>query len=81
MNLSTFCVIADVAGDPHFITMDGARFTFNGLGEFVMIRSEGPVGFQLQCRTGLAQNHLNETVPTATVFIGFAIAFKGHKVC
>ncbi|XP_071826805.1 uncharacterized protein [Apostichopus japonicus] len=69
---------ADVTGDPHFITMDGARYTFNGLGEFVMIRSLSPL--ELQCRTGLAWNNLNETVATATVFVGFAVQFHSHRV-
>lgn len=50
-------------GDPHFITLDGANYTFNGLGEYVMIDAQNRT-FQLQARTGLAQG--NST--TATVF-------------
>ncbi|XP_046394152.1 protein mesh-like [Ischnura elegans] len=31
--------IALVFGDPHFITFDGAEYTFNGKGEFVLLRA------------------------------------------
>ncbi|PIK51216.1 hypothetical protein BSL78_11876 [Apostichopus japonicus] len=43
-----------------------------------MIRSLSPL--ELQCRTGLAWNNLNETVATATVFVGFAVQFHSHRV-
>lgn len=50
-------------GDPHFKTLDGGNFTFNGLGEYVMIDAQNGT-FQLQARTSLAQG--NST--TATIF-------------
>ena len=50
-------------GDPHFKTLDGGNYTFNGLGEYVMIDAQNAT-FQLQARTGLAQG--NST--TATIF-------------
>ncbi|XP_073234800.1 mucin-like protein [Porites lutea] len=50
-------------GDPHFRTLDGGNYTFNGLGEYVMIDAQDGV-FQLQARTSLAQQ--NST--TATIF-------------
>ena len=40
-------------GDPHIITIDGFQYTFNGLGEFWLIRSSD---FQLQGRTTKAKN-------------------------
>ncbi|XP_068725626.1 mucin-like protein [Montipora capricornis] len=53
--------------DPHFKTLDGGNYTFNGIGEYVMV--DGQDGkFQLQARTGLAQG--NST--TATIFIAGA---------
>ena len=53
--------------DPHFKTLDGGNYTFNGLGEYIMV--DGQDGkFQLQARTGLAQG--NST--TATIFIAGA---------
>ena len=42
-----------VHGDPHFSTIDGQSFTFNGFGEYVCLRSkvEAPVFIMVQCRT------------------------------
>ncbi|XP_063705418.1 protein mesh-like [Culicoides brevitarsis] len=46
MRISQDCVgyqspaIASVFGDPHFITFDGLEYTFNGIGEFVLVRSK-----------------------------------------
>lgn len=52
-------------GDPHFKTLDGGNYTFNGLGEYVMIDAVDGT-FQLQARTGLAQgNSINATIFTA----------------
>lgn len=48
MRVSQDCVgyqspaIASVFGDPHFITFDGLEYTFNGIGEFVLLRSPDP---------------------------------------
>ena len=50
-------------GDPHIKTLDGGNYTFNGLGEYVMIDAQNGA-FQLQARTNLAQG--NST--TATIF-------------
>ena len=50
-------------GDPHIKTLDNGNYTFNGLGEFVMIDAQNGT-FQLQARTTLAQG--NST--TATIF-------------
>ncbi|XP_078368612.1 mucin-like protein [Oculina patagonica] len=50
-------------GDPHIKTLDGGNYTFNGLGEYVMIDAQNGA-FQLQARTKLAQG--NSTV--ATIF-------------
>ena len=29
-------------GDPHFYTFDGKEYTFNGKGEFVLVRADSP---------------------------------------
>ena len=50
-------------GDPHIKTLDGGNYTFNGLGEYVMVDAQNGT-FQLQARTKLAQG--NST--TATIF-------------
>ena len=62
-------VIAWFFGDPHFRTLDGRRYTFNGLGEYMMVDADGM--FQLQGRTAIAGNS------TATIFSAFAAADNG----
>jgi hypothetical protein len=51
-------------GDPHFVTLDGKGYTFNGLGEYVMLDAKEGF-FQLQARTRLAKGD-----GSATVFCG-----------
>lgn len=50
-------------GDPHFLTLDGKNYTFNGVGEYTMVTANYSA-FVLQARTKVAQGGLN----TATVF-------------
>ncbi|XP_072176489.1 uncharacterized protein [Diadema setosum] len=56
-------------GDPHINTLDGKSYTFNGLGEYVMLEYTNGDPFQLQARTGKA---VGERDNSGTVFIGFA---------
>lgn len=38
--MTDFCVTAAVVfGDPHFITFDGVRYSFNGKGEYTLVTS------------------------------------------
>ena len=53
-------------GDPHITTIDGCRYTFNGLGEYVLLR-ESASNFEFQGRTELAPNS------NATIFSAFAL--------
>ncbi|KAM5311982.1 sushi domain-containing protein 2 [Glossophaga mutica] len=41
--------LASAFGDPHFITFDGANFTFNGRGEYVLLES-GLTNLRVQAR-------------------------------
>ena len=34
--------IATVFGDPHIYTFDNQAYTFNGLGEYVLLRANSP---------------------------------------
>jgi hypothetical protein len=34
-------------GDPHFVTLDGLEYSYNGLGEFVLLRAE-ELDFEIQ---------------------------------
>ncbi|KAF3827462.1 hypothetical protein GH733_002948 [Mirounga leonina] len=62
-------------GDPHITTLDGASFTFNGLGDFQLVRAwDGNSSFLLQGRTaqtGSAQ---------ATNFIAFAAKYDTSRL-
>ncbi|XP_077146336.1 uncharacterized protein LOC143808019 isoform X2 [Ranitomeya variabilis] len=60
-------------GDPHINTLDGVKYTFNGLGEFILtnVKDENDtVIFRLQGRTARAWNGTHET--QATNFVGLA---------
>ena len=50
-------------GDPHIKTLDGGNYTFNGLGEYVMVDAKNGT-FQLQARTKLAVGNSTK----ATIF-------------
>lgn len=58
---------AGAFGDPHITTLDGLTYTFNGLGDFVLLlASDAQTSFMLHgrtARTGMAQ---------ATNFMAFA---------
>ncbi|XP_022801632.1 mucin-like protein isoform X1 [Stylophora pistillata] len=53
-------------GDPHFVTLDGKNYTFNGLGEYIMADARNGF-FQLQARTKLAKGDGTATVFSAAV--------------
>ena len=54
-------------GDPHVTTIDGRRYTFNGLGEYVLLRTTSS-NFEFQGRTIQAPNSSG-----ATIFSAFAL--------
>ena len=54
-------------GDPHFGTSDGLRYTFNGLGEYWLLKSSST---EIQVRTDRAWNSTNQPSITGTVFSG-----------
>ena len=37
INIAILYCTAEVIGDPHIITLDGFKYTFNGKGEFLLI--------------------------------------------
>ncbi|KAK2152978.1 hypothetical protein NP493_2378g00005 [Ridgeia piscesae] len=57
-------------GDPHIRTLDGFQYTFNGLGEYILIETTHG-NFTLQGRTEKARDD-NGTKTDATVFSAFA---------
>ena len=59
-------------GDPHFRTLDGHNFTFNGLGEYDLLTIDDiKYAFVLQARTEQAKR-INGTLTDATIFSAFA---------
>lgn len=66
----TIMILACVYGDPHIVTVDGHKYTFNGKGEFTLIETEDNV-FALQGRMeqvlDLEGNSAPGTVFTAIV--------------
>ena len=56
-------------GDPHIVTLDGLGYTYNGIGEYWLIRG---TSFSLQGRTVKAWNRLQHPVK-ASMFGAFAM--------
>ncbi|GAB1599636.1 mucin-like protein [Argonauta hians] len=71
-------IIVSSFGDPHFVTLDGFSYTFNGLGEFEMLnvknKSNSEVILQVQCRTKRTKSQ------NATMFEAFAFKTPGTRV-
>ena len=53
-------------GDPHFTSIDNANFTFNGIGEYVFVRTPPSLNFQVQGRLAKYES-ANGTVISAIV--------------
>ena len=68
-----FIFIGTFWGDPHFNTLDGKNFTFNGLGEYTLLNIEtSNVTFYLQARTERALKQ-DGNLSDATIFSAFAV--------
>jgi len=52
-------------GDPHIQTLDGLQYTFNGLGQYWMVKSDP---FKLQTRTDRAWSSPGQVSELGTVF-------------
>ncbi|XP_057593810.1 mucin-4 [Hippopotamus amphibius kiboko] len=62
-------------GDPHIVTLDGANYTFNGLGDFLLVRTQDRnSSFLLQGRTA------QTGVARATSFIAFAAEYRSSSL-
>ncbi|XP_041472547.1 mucin-like protein [Lytechinus variegatus] len=58
-------------GDPHFQTIDGKEYTFNGLGEYIILQYNDGNPFTVQMRTGRAFKN-GVPINSGTVFTGVA---------
>lgn len=76
-------IAANYWGDPHLITVDGFRYTFNGLGEYLLADVDSGL-FQVQARTKRAANNARGTVFSAFVVkhqesVPVQIQLDGHN--
>jgi fibulin 1/2 len=55
-------------GDPHIGTLDGASYTFNGIGEYLMMRTTDQTNMIVQARMEQVAGGAG-----ATVFTAFAV--------
>jgi len=54
-------------GDPHFKTIDNRNFTFNGIGEYILIETPPSIGFSVQARLQRFGENITGTVISAIV--------------
>jgi len=64
-------------GDPHMITADGFSYTYNGVGEFTMIKTTDS-SFRLQARTAQMKNGNGDLVG-ASAYVAFAAQETGSS--
>ncbi|KAJ8300970.1 hypothetical protein KUTeg_022489 [Tegillarca granosa] len=68
---------AQAAGDPHITTLDGRDYTFNGVGDFVLVQDLNST-VVIQVRTEQAKD-TNGVTQNASVFTGVAMAALGFS--
>ena len=64
-------IVACIYGDPHIVTLDGHKYTFNGKGEFILIETDDGT-FALQGRMAEAINSFGQE-SGATVFTSLVL--------
>lgn len=65
-------------GDPHFLTLDGLQYTFNGYGEFTLLDIPSA---QFTIQTRILPIVYDPTMPQfGTVFKTFVVKYKGDKI-
>ena len=73
--LLIFSFTAWTGGDPHIRTLDGHTYTFNGIGDYLLLGVKNGTDAIIQCRMSKAKINPNSTITAsrATVFSGFAL--------
>lgn len=75
-----FCVfpVATTYGDPHIVTLDGVEYTFNGFGEYHILKV-ADLEFELQGRMQPLIDENGETA-RATIYTAFAMRENSSDV-
>ena len=61
-------------GDPHFITLDGLKYTFNGIGEYVLVTvDDGSWTLHAELTRPMTEDGL----ANGTIFSAFAAQYAG----
>ncbi|XP_060077303.1 sushi domain-containing protein 2-like [Ylistrum balloti] len=66
---------AQAAGDPHLTTLDGKNYTFNGLGDFILVEDISN-GVVVEVRSVQAQD-MKGNYQNASIFSGVAMTTRG----
>ncbi|KAM3937033.1 sushi domain-containing protein 2 [Leptodactylus fuscus] len=75
--------VASAFGEPHFITFDGLDYTFNGKGEYYMVKATNPF-LSIQFRTTpfqgeLAESEQNEPSQPSGFFASLTVEFHDRR--
>ena len=62
-----------ISGDPHLQTLDGVGYSFQAVGEYILLQSAGAGGFMLQARMEAAGTDVSEITAMATNLDGSAV--------
>ena len=66
---------ARIFGDPHLVTLDGYKFTFNGFGEFILIKSfDESLTIQVRMTEPSTNNASNQTLAGSGTVISAIVA-------
>ncbi|CAH1243104.1 FBN2 [Branchiostoma lanceolatum] len=65
--------LASGIGDPHMTTLDGSQFSFNGHGEYILLRNTSSALYSMELQARTKRPVINGVLVRATVYSGIAI--------
>ena len=83
LKITNYCVfLATVFGDPHVYTFDHMDYTFNGLGEYVLVRADSPrVKIDVQVTHVYLKLARKPSLPSLPGIIGLYFIFSKRSEC